>query len=86
MLLQLHVESDGTYKHILEGQDVGDCGLMWWRKPENLGKPPTFSRGLLPWHMPILGSNGGHSGGKGVLVHVLPKTVFSLIGNCIPKV
>ena len=40
ILLQLHGKT-----HVLEGVDVGVCGLMWWRKPENLGKTTDIGLG-----------------------------------------
>ena len=45
-------KAHGTYKRILEGADVGVCGLAWWRK---LGKTLTLDRPPLPCHMPIPG-------------------------------
>ena len=48
-------KAHGTYSCILESADVGICGLMWWRKPENPSNS-TFSFLLLIF--PFLHSTG----------------------------
>ena len=50
-------KSHGTYKHVLEGADVGVCGFAWLRKLENPGK--TTNLGSLPCHMYIPGYEPG---------------------------
>ena len=46
-------KAHGTYKRVLEGTDVGVCGLTLWKKQKNLEKTTNLGRAPTPCHMLI---------------------------------
>ena len=65
-------KDNGTYKCVIEGADIGVCGLMWWRKLENREKTTELGRAGRPLscHMPIPEFEpAGRSGDKKVFYH-----------------